>query len=241
MRVAAILPAAGLGTRMGRGASERFGTGRKQFMLLGDTPILVHTVRKFLAAPSVEEILVVVAAEDVASVARDLSAEGDSTSVRIVAGGRNRQESVHNGLNAVSAGIDIVAVHDGVRPFVSVELIEQAIAKAAESGAVILGMPAMETVKQIGRDTIEATLPRERIMLAQTPQVFRKDLLDRAFDIADRDGFLGTDEASLVEHLNAEVHVMRGSDRNIKITRPGDMLLAELFYDEEKKRRATGT
>lgn len=235
MRVAAILPAAGLGTRMGKEASERFGTGRKQFMLLGDVSVLVHTIRKFLAAPSVEEILVVVPAEDVSTVASSLTAENDAKSIRVTAGGRNRQESVRNGLNTVSEGIDIVAVHDGVRPFVSVDLIEAAIAKAAEFGAVILGMPAVETVKQVSRNTIEATLPRERIMLAQTPQVFRKDLLDRAFDNAERDGFLGTDEAVLVEHMNADVHVMRGSDRNIKITRPSDLALAQLFYDEERR------
>ncbi len=220
---------------MGKEASERFGTGRKQFMLLGDVSVLVHTIRKFLAAPSVEEILVVVPAEDVSTVASSLTAENDAKSIRVTAGGRNRQESVRNGLNTVSEGIDIVAVHDGVRPFVSVDLIEAAIAKAAEFGAVILGMPAVETVKQVSRNTIEATLPRERIMLAQTPQVFRKDLLDRAFDNAERDGFLGTDEAVLVEHMNADVHVMRGSDRNIKITRPSDLALAQLFYDEERR------
>lgn len=234
MMVAAIIPAAGLGTRMGKEASEQFGTDRKQFMLLGDVPILVHTIRKFLAAPSVNEILVVVPAEDVSAMAAELAAETDSKSVRVVAGGRNRQESVRNGLDAVSPEIDIVAVHDGVRPFISVALIEDAIAKAAESGAVILGMPAVDTVKQVGQNAIEATLPRERIMLAQTPQVFRRELLDRAFESAARDGFNGTDEASLVEHLNEDVHVMLGSDRNIKITRPSDMALARLFYDEER-------
>jgi len=219
---------------MGKEASEQFGTDRKQFMLLGGVPILVHTIRKFLAAPSVNEILVVVPAEDVSAMAADLAVETDSKSVRVVAGGRNRQESVRNGLDVVSSGIDIVAVHDGVRPFISVALIEDAIAKAAESGAVILGMPAVDTVKQVGQNAIEATLPRERIMLAQTPQVFRRELLDRAFESAARDGFNGTDEASLVEHLNEDVHVMLGSDRNIKITRPSDMALAQLFYDEER-------
>ncbi len=224
---------------MGKEASERFGTGRKQFMPLGDVSVLAHTIRKFLAAPSVEEILVVVPAEDVSSVASGLAAESAVKSIRVVAGGRNRQESVRNGLNAVSAGIDIVAVHDGVRPFVPVDLIEAAIAKAAESGAVILGMPAVETVKQVRRNTIEATLPRQRIMLAQTPQVFRKELLDRAFDNAERDRFLGADEAGLVERLNIDVQVMRGSDRNIKITRPGDMALARLFYEEERRAART--
>lgn len=224
---------------MGKEASAQFGTGRKQFIPLDGAPILAHTVRKFLAAPSVEEILVVVPAEDVKAAADDLAAESGAKSIRTVAGGRNRQESVRNGLRAVSEGIDIVAVHDGVRPFVPVDLIEAAVAKAAEAGAVILGMPAVETVKQVRRNTIEATLPRERIMLAQTPQVFRKALLERAFDKAERDGFLGTDEAALVEHLNADVHVMRGSERNIKITRPGDLALAQLFYEEERRMERT--
>ena len=235
MKVAAILPAAGLGTRMGKAVSAQFGADRKQFMPLGGAPILVHAVRKFLAAPSVDEILVVVPAQDAAAVADDAAAENGAKSIRVVAGGRNRQESVRNGLRAVSQDIDIVAVHDGVRPFVPVDLIEAAIAKAAETDAVILGLPAVETVKQVRRGTIEATLPRERIMLAQTPQVFRKSLLERAFDNAERDGFLGTDEAALVEHLNADVHVMRGSERNIKITRPGDMALAQFFYEQERR------
>ena len=129
-------------------------------------------------------------------------------------------------------------MHDGVRPFVPVALIEEAIAEAAVRQAVILGMPAEETVKQVSHKVVQATLPRERIMLAQTPQVFTVELLRRAFAKARRDGFVGTDEASMIEHLNEDVYVMRGSERNIKITRPHHMSLAQLYFEEESRESA---
>jgi len=138
----------------------------------------------------------------------------------------------------VSDGIQFVAVHDGVRPFVPVSLIEQALDEAAHRGAVILGMPAEETVKQISLKVVRATLPRERIMLVQTPQVFAVELLKRAFLQAAQDGFTATDEASLVEHINEDVYVLRGSERNIKITRPHHLTIAQLYFDEETRESA---
>ena len=238
MKVAAILPAAGLGTRMGKYSPESSGTSRKQFMLLEGAPILIHTIRKFISAASVSEILVAVRPEDMASLDEQLGKENYQKPVRLVAGGRNRQESVGNALARVSPEAELVAVHDAVRPFVTVEQIEECIAKAAEEGAVILGIPPVDTIKQVDRAVIHATLLRERIVLAQTPQVFRASLLRDAFKRAERDSFVGTDEASLVEHLGESVHVILGSDRNIKITRPSDMALAQLFYQEEVARLA---
>ena len=235
MNVAAILPAAGHGTRMGRAVSERYGSERKQFMKLGGVPVLSLTIRKFLMVPRVREILVAVPAGNKEEVAAMLADSGITKRVRVLAGGRNRQDSVGRCLDAVSDGIDIVAVHDGVRPFVPVQLIEDSIARASVERAVILGMPAEETVKQVSRTVVQATLPRERLMLAQTPQVFATDLLRRAFEKAREEGFVGTDEASLVEHLNEDVYVMRGSERNIKITRPHHMALAELYYQLEQR------
>jgi len=231
MKVAVIIPAAGLGTRMGK--PEAAG-GRKQFVSLDGSPILIHTLRKFAAVPQVVEILVAVRADDRETVETEVRHENLSTAVRFVDGGRNRQESVRNCLAQVEEGTDLVAVHDAVRPFVTVAQIEQAIGQAAETGAVILGIPPVDTVKQVDRKQIHSTLSRERIVLAQTPQVFRFALLRRAFEQAERDGFMGTDEASLVEHLGETVHVILGSDRNIKITKPSDMALARLFYEEEK-------
>jgi 2-C-methyl-D-erythritol 4-phosphate cytidylyltransferase len=132
---------------------------------------------------------------------------------------------------------DLVAVHDAVRPFIDLETIHKVFDEAADTGAAIVGVPAVDTVKQVSRGTghvrIRATLPREKLVMAQTPQVFRYDLLARAFRSAREDGFIGTDESSLVERLDVEVSVVPGTDRNIKITKPGDMDLAHLFLREE--------
>jgi len=236
MKVAVILPAAGLGTRMGKGSAEKTGTSRKQFMLLEGSPILMHTVRKFAAVERVSEIVVAVRGEDLEWVSSMLGSEFPGRRVRAVEGGNSRQQSVENGLRAVSPGTDLVAVHDAVRPFIDRETIHKVFDEAAETGAAIVGVAAVDTVKQVSRGTgrvlIRATLPRDKLVLAQTPQVFRYDLLQRAFQSAREDGFAATDEASLVERLDVEVSVVPGSDRNIKITKPGDMDLAHLFYHE---------
>jgi 2-C-methyl-D-erythritol 4-phosphate cytidylyltransferase len=237
MKVAVILPAAGLGTRMGKGAAEKTGTSRKQFMLLEGSPILMHTVRKFIASPRIGEIVVAVRAEDLEWVGGMLSRGFAGSRVRAVEGGNSRQQSVGNALNAIAPDTDLVAVHDAVRPFIDLETIDKVLDEAAETGAAIVGVPAVDTVKQVIRGTshvrIRATLPREKLVMAQTPQVFRYELLKRAYEMARADGFAGTDEASLVERLDVEVSVVMGSDRNIKITKPGDMDLAHLFYREE--------
>jgi 2-C-methyl-D-erythritol 4-phosphate cytidylyltransferase len=237
MRIAVILPAAGLGTRMGRISAEKAGISRKQFMLLEGSPILVHTVRKFAASVRVSEIVVAVRAEDLEWVRGLLAPEFSGGRVRVVEGGNSRQQSVGNALATLGPDTDLVAVHDAVRPFIDLETIDRVFDEAAEMGAAIVGVPAVDTVKQVSRGTgnvrIRATLPREKLVMAQTPQVFRFDLLQRAFETARADGFMGTDEASLVERLDVEVGVVLGSDRNIKITKPGDMDLAHLFFREE--------
>jgi 2-C-methyl-D-erythritol 4-phosphate cytidylyltransferase len=237
MKVAVILPAAGLGTRMGKGSAEKTGISRKQFMLLEGSPILIHTVRKFAASDRVAEIVVAVRAEDLEWVGGMLAREFPGRRVRAVEGGNSRQQSVENALSTLGPETPLVAVHDAVRPFIDPETIRKVFDEAAETGAAIVGVPVVDTVKQvsraIGRVRIRATLPREKLVMAQTPQVFRYDLLARAFELARQDGFLGTDEASMVERLDVEVSVVLGSDRNIKITKPGDMDLARLFFHEE--------
>jgi len=239
MKVSVILPAAGLGTRMGRSSPEKFGTSRKQFMLLEGSPILLHTIRRFVASPSVTEIVVALRAEDSEWAAELLDQEGFSRPVRLVEGGDSRQQSVENALAAIAPDTDLVAVHDAVRPFIEIETIEKTIAEAAANGAAIVGIVPVDTVKQVHLNKVRATIPRERLMLAQTPQVFRYSLLRRAFDKAREDGFIGTDESSLVERLDVDVHVVSGSDRNIKITRPSDMELARLFLSEETAKVAS--
>ena len=234
MKVSVIIPAAGLGTRMGRGAPEKEGISRKQFMLLDGSPILVHTIRKFLATPSVAEILIALRGEDMDWAKELVQKESPRKPVRVVEGGESRQQSVENALAALDAGTELVAVHDAVRPFIDIETIEKVIAAATEAGAAIVGIVPVDTVKQVHLNKIRATIPRERLVLAQTPQVFRYGLLREAFAKAREDNFTGTDESSLVERLEqVEVSVVAGSDRNIKITRPSDMDLARLFLAEE--------
>jgi 2-C-methyl-D-erythritol 4-phosphate cytidylyltransferase len=238
MKVSVILPAAGLGTRM-KGAAESTGTSRKQFMLLEGVPILVHTVRKFVACQHVSEVVIALRAEDLDWVKELLMQEHFQKPVRCVEGGETRQHSVENALASLAADVDIVAVHDAVRPFVDAETISAVILQAAHSGAAIVGIVPVDTVKQVQRHVVRGTLNRDRLVLAQTPQVFRAELLRQAFQKAREDGFAGTDESSLVERLEqVEVTVVAGSDRNIKITRPSDIDLAELFLAEEKEKVA---
>jgi 2-C-methyl-D-erythritol 4-phosphate cytidylyltransferase len=137
------------------------------------------------------------------------------------------------GLKHLQPGTDIVAVHDGVRPFVPVDDIKNAIHQAEASGAAILAIPIVDTVKQAEREVVQSTLTREHLVLAQTPQVFRTSILKEAFDRAAKDEYYGTDESSLVERLGLPVSIVRGSERNIKITRPSDLTLAQAFLEEE--------
>jgi 2-C-methyl-D-erythritol 4-phosphate cytidylyltransferase len=232
MKVIVIIPAAGLGTRM---APPSPGKGKsKQFTELNGTPILIHTLRKFAASAAVAEIYIALRPDEMTEFRARLEKESLRKAIELVPGGEHRQQSVANALAAISASPDdIVLVHDAVRPFVSEEIIEQVIQAAQKYGAAIAGMPAVDTVKQVERTAqgavITATIPRERVVMAQTPQGFRYSVLKKAFDDASADGFLGTDEASLIERAGGEVSVVMGSPRNIKITTPSDMEIAEFF------------
>jgi len=219
---------------MGRAVPEKAGTSRKQFMLLDGSPVLLHTIRKFASTPAVSEIVVALRGEDL-EWARDLiQKEGFAKPVRLVEGGDSRQQSVENALATLALETQLVAVHDAVRPFIEHSVLEKVFAEAEENGAAIVGIVPVDTVKQVHRNKIRQTIPRERLILAQTPQVFRFDLLKQAFAKAREDGFAGTDESSLVERLEqVEVSVIPGSDRNIKITKLSDMDLAKLFLAEE--------
>jgi 2-C-methyl-D-erythritol 4-phosphate cytidylyltransferase len=228
---------------MGRTSAETAGTSRKQFMQLDGSPILLHTVRKFAASPRVSRIVVALRPDDLEWAGELLHREIRNKPVEVVEGGNSRQESVERGLAAVPQDTDLVAVHDAVRPFIDLEIIEKAFDEAAEFGAAIVGIVPVDTVKQVSGAQatgakIRSTISRERLVLAQTPQVFRYGLLKQAFEAARRDNFVGTDESSLVERLEEiEVRVVMGSDHNIKITKPGDMDLARLFLEQETARQ----
>lgn len=161
----------------------------------------------------------------------------------MVVGGDHRQHSVANALREIRAtDNDVVLVHDAVRPFVDAEIIRNVIESAAGQGAAIAGLPAVDTIKQVERTAngaiITSTVPRERVVMAQTPQGFRYSVIKRAFDEAAQDGFVGTDEASLVERSGHQVAVVMGSARNIKITTPSDLELAEFFFHHADTKRA---
>jgi 2-C-methyl-D-erythritol 4-phosphate cytidylyltransferase len=228
MSVVAIIPAAGVGLRMG-------GQTPKQFLSLEGVPIFVHTLRKFVAAEAVREIILGLRPEDMERAASEVERERFPKPVRVVEGGASRQETVSRALAEVPPETELVLVHDAVRPFVELHLIQRVIEAAAKGGAAILGIPSVDTVKQIDRQTVMGTIPRERIVLAQTPQAFRYPILREAVERAAADGFAGTDESSLVERLGYTVAVIMGSDRNIKITKPSDLPLARLYIAQERE------
>ncbi len=239
MKIVVIIPAAGLGTRMATPQGSKHGKAApsKQFVDLRGSPVLIHTLKKFAGNPEVSEMYVALRKSEIEPFRERLQREAPEILRKkavLLEGGEHRQQSVANALAAVSASAeDIVLVHDAVRPFVTDEIIHDVITAAAKYGAAIAGVPAVDTVKQVERTaegaTIKATIPREKIVMAQTPQGFRYDVLKKAFDEATADGMIGTDEASLVERSGHQVGVVMGSPRNIKITTPADLELAEFF------------
>jgi 2-C-methyl-D-erythritol 4-phosphate cytidylyltransferase len=210
----------------------------KQFLELNGLPILIHSLRAFASVPRVTAIYVAVRRNEIerveAQVAGHAEKFGFGGRVHVVEGGDNRQESVANALAALnSEEDDIVLVHDAVRPLIDAATIDRTIDAVVEHGAAIVGLPAIDTVKQVERTAhgalITSTIPREFVVLAQTPQGFRCGLLQRAFAEATADGFVGTDEASVVERAGHPVAVVPGSQVNLKITQPGDLALAEFY------------
>jgi 2-C-methyl-D-erythritol 4-phosphate cytidylyltransferase len=235
MQVFIIIPAAGLGTRMAAaGVTPR---DPKQFLQLGGQPILVMAVRAFLQVPATHRIFIAVRKSEMKRVESELRKHEILEKVSVVEGGDTRQESVSNALKMLPAGEeDIVLVHDAVRPLIDPAIIERTIESVKQHQAAIVAVPAVDTIKQVERTSagaiISSTIPRERIVLAQTPQGFRFPILRRGIETAEADGFIGTDEASLVERLGIDVAVVQGSPRNLKITQPGDLPLAEFYLHQ---------
>ncbi len=228
MKTGAIIAAAGAGRRM---KADR----PKQFLVLDGVPILVSTLRKFDASRRIDHIVIAAPREAVEEVRELVAGASLEKPITAIEGGERRQDSVGMAMRQLDSDTEIVVVHDGVRPFVSLDEIEEVVAEADRSGAAILAIPITDTVKEVQRDSVKSTLRREHLVLAQTPQAFRTDVLREAFDAARKDGYYGTDEASLVERLGRPVSVVRGSDRNIKITRPTDLSLARFLLDEERE------
>jgi len=217
----AIIAAAGSGTRM---ASNR----PKQFLELAGRPIIFHTLKRFEECDSIHEVIVVLPAEESAGFLSMAGKFGLRKLVKVVPGGATRADSVKRGLLAIrSVTAEIVAVHDGVRPFVTVDEINQTVAAAQQSGAAILVAPVIDTIKEVSDSMIVRTLDRENLRHALTPQCFRYDLLRKAYEMVDVNDVSLTDESSLIERLGEEVMFVEGSGRNMKITTQRDLVLAE--------------
>ncbi|HTX15083.1 MAG TPA: 2-C-methyl-D-erythritol 4-phosphate cytidylyltransferase [Candidatus Baltobacteraceae bacterium] len=234
-RIAAIIPAAGLGTRMGAETP-------KQFLELDGMPLIIFTLKRLATCPAITDFLIATRADGISSLEGKIAKAALGRPARVVQGGDTRQQSVANALAQVDPSTEIVLVHDAVRPFVTREQVERVIAEARARGAAILGIPAIDTVKEVKRASlpedvalISATIPRERIVLAQTPQVFSYALLRDAFRKAQDDDVSASDEAAVVERFGHEVFVVLGSERNLKITRPADMDLARFYLEQERQ------
>lgn len=224
MKTTAIIVAAGSGSRFNSDIP-------KQFIEIHGKPVIVHALERFQAAPSVDSIVLVLAGDQVAG----FESDAISKLTKVVAGGTTRAESVLNGLNAVDAGTEIVAVHDGARPLVAVDEIERTIATAKETGAACLVAAVTDTIKSVRGDEIAATLDRDKLRRALTPQAFRIEVLKKAFELGDLSDAV-TDECYLVERLGHPIAFVEGSSRNIKITHAEDLIFAEAYLRQDQVR-----
>jgi len=221
-KVTALIPAAGMGKRMGKAVA-------KQFLPLGDKPMLAHTLLVFQRSSVIDEIIPILSEEDMESCLRDVIEQYHVTKVKtLVVGGKERQDSVLNGLQKLEKDASIVMVHDGVRPFVTHEMIKESVEFAKRGECVVVGVPIKDTIKEVDDKRIVCnTLERSRLWAIQTPQTFPVKILKRAYEESYKCNAYGTDDATLVERAGCKIRVIMGSYDNIKITTPEDLILAE--------------
>jgi 2-C-methyl-D-erythritol 4-phosphate cytidylyltransferase len=251
VKVTAIVPAAGRGWRLKKNIDKSrpfyrmvYGLGNKgrdkPFVILGDKPILIRTLKVLSECTLIGEIVVAINKDNFRLLQRELSKEGIGKIVKIVEGGSTRGQSVYRGLNKINKDTNLVLIHDGVRPFVTQETISEAIKKAIEVGAAVVAIPVCSTIKMAkkrGKEPfVEITLNRDKLWEAQTPQVFRRELILKAYEKAMRGGFNATDDSSLVERLGYKVSIVPGSYNNIKITTPEDLIFAEAILKNQKSK-----
>lgn len=229
MHVSAIIVAGGAGLRFG-------GAVPKQFQELSGQPVLLHTLRKFESCELIHEIIVVVSKKWVSFVARDIVERFKLRKIlKIVIGGSERQDSVLAGIQAREVPTGLIAIHDGVRPCVSVQKIAEAIRAGQKYGAAVLAVKPKDTIKLESSGFVDKTVPRDSLWCAQTPQVFNAEILRKAYYQALEDGVFQTDDSALVERLGFQVKLVEGEHRNIKITEPLDLKLAELILQSESR------
>lgn len=224
----AIIVAAGSGTRFGSDVP-------KQFLEIGGKPLLIYTLERFELCSAIDEIVLVLSATEIANFRTTIEKYNLEKLAKIVAGGRTRAESVFNGLNAIDAKrCEIVAVHDGARPLISSEEITKTIEKASETGAACLVAEVTDTIKEVSNGKITCTIDRANLRRALTPQVFRCEILKRAF-AKNADLNAATDECFLVEKLGYEIAVVEGSAKNIKVTNKEDLAIVEKYLKQSQK------
>ncbi|NJL16381.1 MAG: 2-C-methyl-D-erythritol 4-phosphate cytidylyltransferase [Nitrospira sp.] len=231
-RTVALVPAAGRGLRMG-------GQVPKQFLSLGSQPLILHSLRVLQASSAIHEIILAVPQSEMDYCLKEIVAQHHFTKVtKVVPGGAERQDSVRHALEAVHEDVDVVLVHDAVRPFLTERMIEEVVLKARMKGAAIIALPMKDTVKQVGADlVIERTVDRQSLWLAQTPQAFRREWLLAAHRKAHGEGVRATDDAYLMEWCGYPVSVVEGSGENIKVTRPEDMAIGEAILAARSKKQ----
>jgi 2-C-methyl-D-erythritol 4-phosphate cytidylyltransferase len=229
--VVAVVPAAGRGLRMG-------GSVPKQFLALGGEPLILHSLRVLQASPVIDEIILAVPQNEMEYCLAEIVANHHFTKVtKVVPGGHERQDSVRHALEATHDDVNVVLVHDAVRPFLTQRMVEEVVTTARAKGAAIIALPMKDTVKQVGADhIIERTVDRQSLWLAQTPQAFRRDWLLAAHRKAHAEGVRATDDAYLIEWYGHPVSVVEGSGENIKVTRPEDMIIGEAILAARKGR-----
>jgi len=223
VKISAIIPAAGLGVRMGKSLP-------KQFLQINGKSILRHTIDAFEKCGIFTSLVLVAPADDIETASRECA--DIKVASRVVAGGKTRQDSVFEGLKALDADVDIVVVHDGVRPFVSRRMIRESVDSAREFGAAVTAIPVSDTIKRVNpQGFVDHTVDRDGLWRIQTPQAFQYSLLRQAMEKATADSYYGTDEGSLVEYVGKAVKIINGSELNIKITKPEDLILGETIAD----------
>ncbi len=227
MKIAAIVLAAGRGSRMNHRLP-------KQYLPLGGIPIIARTLIALESFAAIDEILVVVREEEKEYFHKEIVRKYNLAKIsRIVEGGKRRQDSVYNGLECTEEDITFIAIHDGVRPFITEDIFMEAIAQAVIHKAVVVAVPVSDTIKVAKQHGFAgSTLPRDKLWAVQTPQVFERGLILKAYHLAKKENFAGTDDASLVERMECPVKVVEGSPGNIKITTPGDLIIAEAILRE---------
>jgi 2-C-methyl-D-erythritol 4-phosphate cytidylyltransferase len=230
----ALIPAAGMGRRMGASIN-------KQYLQLDGMPIIARTISVFELSPLIDAIYLVIPAEEI-SYCREhvVAAYGFTKVAAIVPGGKERQHSVMNGLRGMmgfASNDDVVLIHDGVRPLITEELLRASIAVASTTDGALVAVPAKDTIKRVENGIVTGTPARETLWQAQTPQAFRYNIIFSAHQAAETDHYLGTDDSSLVERAGGRTHIVQGDYHNIKITTSEDLVMAEAFLASARKER----